>query len=218
LRNSGKSYDSIRVQILQLSFLLNFRTKVAPRFRALPSPPFKGLSDSEILLSQDRQFVDLHWLLCRGHRKIVSSDTFADLFQNESKFCELAGPFTCENWTTETKINALQISPNTQWQLASLQSAGIRDRWRIIENGDVRGGVLRVMGAAQARLNIEDSVSAQPRFAKFVGEWVTVWKAGKISTETGVPLTVVYELMTGVLLDRKGLGRKLDTAIQRSRR
>ncbi|MBV7568473.1 hypothetical protein [Pseudomonas sp. PDM27] len=217
LLNSGKSYDSIRVQILQLSFLLNFRRKVAPRFRALPSPPFRGLTDSEILLSQDRQFVDLHWLLCRGHRRIVSSDTFADLFQNESKFCELAGLFTCENWTTETKIKALQISSNTQWQLASLQSAGIRDRWRIIEYGDVRGGTVRVMGAAQARLNIEDSVAGQPRFAKYVDDWVTVWKAGKISEETGIPLTAVYELMTGVLRDRKGLGRKLETVIERLR-
>lgn len=217
LRNSGKSYESIRLKILRLSFLLNFRAKVAPRFRALPPPPFKGLTDSEILLSQDRQFVDLHWLLCRGHRRIVSSDRFADLFQSESKFCELAGQFTCENWTAETKIKALQISPNTQWQLASLQSAGIRDRWRIIEHGDVRGGKVRVMGAVQARLSIEDSVAGQPRFAKYVDDWVTVWKAGKISEETEIPLAAVYELMTGVLRDRKGLGRKLETVIERLR-
>ncbi|MDY7566283.1 hypothetical protein RGU44_14680 [Pseudomonas sp. 5C2] len=204
--------------MLQLSFLLNLDRKIAPRYRPLPSPPFAPTNHGEVLMGRDRQFVDLHWLFCRGHEAVVSSKIYEKLFSDEEIFLALAGRFCSETWHGGTKINALNISDATQWQLACLQSEKIRNRWRVIESGDVRGGHVKVIGARQARLNMEDSIISQPRFATCIESWVTVWMAAKVADETQTSLCKVYELMTGALMDRKGLNSKLKTALLRAAR
>lgn len=125
------SYLDVRDVVVPISLALNCLRCIAPRFRRLPSVPHRTLSAEQVLLGQDKQFIDLHWMKCSGFRKTVDSKHFESLFLG-ADFASLADGFVRVNWKISTKIDALKLSENVQWELSSYQSAAHRDKWHYI--------------------------------------------------------------------------------------
>lgn len=130
-------YDEIRTIILFAQIMLNLKGEIAPRFRPMRSPckPGGGVDypTEHILLSNDRQFIDLHWIYCQqlNANSIVG---YKFLFDKSKPFdITLAENFVAKAGGYERKSNLLGLPEIQQFQLASLQSQNVKTRWKTIK-------------------------------------------------------------------------------------
>lgn len=204
-----RNYEEIRRFFCVANIELNLRREVAPRFRDMRRPQHKGLSAEEVLLSKDRQVIDLHWLFCRGVRRTADSKEFEDLLKTKEFDFELASRFAAAKWTAEHKAGLLSLKKNEVWELATIQSKQTRDRFRIIMEGRDNSGKVVEMGAKQVRNYLEESVENNPQNEKYIDSWVKLWICKKMIGNSPSVLERFYPLTGESPIDRSNFSRRL---------
>lgn len=129
-------YDEIRNYVMFAHIVLNLKGEIAPRFRPMRSPckPGGGV-DYPIehnLVSNDRQFIDLHWIYCKQLN--ANAMTGYQYLFNKSKPFDIgrAESFASKAGTYERKSNLIGLEEVQQLQLLSLQSTVVKTRWKTI--------------------------------------------------------------------------------------
>lgn len=132
------SYIQIRKLVIFASIMLNLKGEIAPRFRPMRTPCKGGgrvdYPTEHILLSNDRQMIDLHWIYCQS-LNANSIKGYQSLFDKFRPFDVVrAAVFSSKAGAAERKSNLLGLPEIQQFQLASLQSTQVKTRWKTINN------------------------------------------------------------------------------------
>jgi hypothetical protein len=211
----GPAYSDVRDEVCAIQIELNRRKRLAPRFRPSITPPRKPKTDDDVMLSRDRQFIDLHWLHCIGWKKRLwgCNAVFERLLARANFRADLVERFVLVPVKADTKATWLGLPDPVAFQLVSIQTGQIRDRYRVAVNGDLREGKINELGAAQIATILENAVRGKPHLGRHVETWVGIWLAGKLVGEHADTLRQFYALMVGAekLLDRRDIARRYQT-------
>ncbi len=127
----------VRNKLLILGIALNLIGVIAPRFRPMRTPPKikpgTDYSTENILLSNDRQVIDLHWIHCKrmrvsiikGYQKLFDPYTPFDWIR-ASEFVSKAGAF-------KRKADLLSLSEIDEIQLAAICTQSTKTRYKTIQ-------------------------------------------------------------------------------------
>jgi hypothetical protein len=133
-----KSYAEVRSHLCNLGIFLNLQGSIAPRFRPMRKPIRPGASRDypieHILLHNDRQVIDLHWIRCQ---KLNANHMigYKDLFDFYKLFdFEKASLFAFKAGSKERKARLLGLSEFEQFQLAANETQEVKTRWKTITN------------------------------------------------------------------------------------
>jgi hypothetical protein len=206
-------YHTIRQLVCHISLELNLRARVAPRFRGMRSPrPKKGFPiypESDRLLSNDRQVIDLHWLHCRRVFMSIAERKWEGLANPADFDFELASAFVASIGYVSKKMAILGMG-HMEYELAALQSKSLVNRWRIIQKGrdDASG---RQFGVMDIRRAFEHAAVDTPGITDKIDDWVMLWQCWRLTTNLRV-LGPLYAVAAGVdMPDRSNLKRRLQT-------
>lgn len=199
--NLRMPYDHIRPRACAVNMELTERGAIAPRFRPSRKPTRRtGLTLDEHHLSNDRQVLDLYWMHCRRIPVRTSNMHYKRLLTGPQFDFKLASQLIAKTGGSVQKNEILQLREPEQWQLATIQSSIIRDRWRALV--DQRWGVWMKLAKIAGRYSwLTDEL---------MEEWVTVSTCAAITGGSPTRMATFYELMTGKRLDPSSLSRKRD--------
>lgn len=134
-------YRTIRPSLCAISIALNERGAPAPRIRLMQKPPgFVGLNETDKLLSNDRQVIDLHWL--KLYESLEPKSPYEKLFEGAALDFGAASNFVAKVGAATTKVAVLRLTERQQLLLATLQTKKVRDRWKAISDGIERADIL----------------------------------------------------------------------------
>lgn len=190
-------YAAVRVDLCAVHIELNKRQIIAPRFRAMPRLSKKPLSRNETDMALDRQVIDIHWRAFSQNKPLASVEKYIGIFHADDFDFDLAEKFSQEKWRPQVKVVHLHLSDEMQWEHSVLQTAGIRDKWRVIEFGDVRGDAVRQKGAPQIEMLLREMMGGTPHLRPYIPGLVDVWKARRIIGDRPSQISKVVSLMTG---------------------
>jgi hypothetical protein len=110
---------------------------------------------------------------------------------------EMASRFAQLDWKSQTKVIHLHLTEDMQWEHALLQHPSIRDKWRTIENGDVRGDKVKQAGAPHIESMLRQAMSNAPHLKNYIPGLVLTWKARRIVGDSPMRITKIVALMNG---------------------
>jgi hypothetical protein len=197
LTTSSKHYDSVRAEICAIHIEMNLRQQYAPRFRPqakLRKTPESGNDEN---LGRDRQVIDLHWRANSSDKPMSTVIGYERIFDAEQFDFELASAFAQLDWRPHTKVIQLHLTEDMQWENAIIQAPNIRDKWRTIERGDVRGSEIKQAGAPHIRTCLHQAMANAPHLREHVPGLVRVWMARRIVGDMPKRVARLVALMTG---------------------
>jgi len=197
LMSAATQYESVRGAMCALHIEMNLRQQHAPRFRPQSPLPKKADSHAAALLGLDRQVIDLHWRAHSCDKPMVQVDDFPGIFDSEPFDFELAARFAQLGWKSATKAVHLHLTNDMQWEHAILQSSNIRDKWRTIRSGDLRGSVVKEIGAPQVYTALHQSMASTPHLRAHIPGLVQIWSARRIVGESPQRVARLVALMCG---------------------
>ena len=190
-------YASVRSAVCAISLELNIRGAWAPRFRPVPGSKRKPEERDEINLALDCQVIDIHWRAHSDDKPLQRIPKFENIFTPGEFDFDLAGKFAELDWGRDSKVTHLTLTEAMQWEHATLQNGNLRDRWRVIEKGDVRGSKVKQIGALQLEPLIRNALPSHSDRKKHVPGMVDVWKASKIVGDSPKQIARLVSLMNG---------------------
>ena len=128
LCDAEESYLDIRDDFLAVNMALNRHGAMIPWGRHLPSSPPFSKDPLDHLASNDRQFIDLHWIACRAHAIRVTDRRFRQLISGTYLDWDIAAEFIRLVGRTQTKVTVLGINDLVQCELCVLHNDEIRQR------------------------------------------------------------------------------------------
>jgi hypothetical protein len=207
-RHFPVGYAAVRSELCSVHIELNRRQLIAPRFRPMARLSKTPLSNHELDMALDRQVIDIHWRAFSKNKPLASIDKYLDIFRADDFDFALAEKFPQEKWRPQVKVVHLHLSEEMQWEQAVLQNAAIRDKWRAIEFGDVRGDKIRQKGAPQIEILLREMMANTPHLGQYIPGLVNVWKARRIVGDSPSKISKFVSLMTGDKPRDKGSIRK----------
>lgn len=187
--DSKNDYAAVREAFCAVSIALNHEGAWAPAYRPQPRPRHKSAGKAAMQqdepLHRDRLVIDLHWLQCRcrdGFGGVLPQDLYAKLLNpNEPFDFVAAAAYATRKLTShERAVEHFGVSPEAQWQLATLKSAGHANTHREIYQGG-RVGTTRIPSLiAEIRAGVG---SWAQRSAGIQGEeqaYLNLWAARKM--------------------------------------
>lgn len=212
-------YSEIREDFCAVNIEINLRKRFAPRFREMRRPVFAFDMSKDEMLLRDRIVIDLHWLHCRGVNKQIilprSVDPgFASLLLSSEFDFDAAWRFACLEKKMATRAGWLKLNDDIAWQLATIESDAMKNRFYTIMNGEKRKGVPVQIGYYDIGGILESCVPN--RLKQNIPTWATIWMCNRIlrrgskePTMTAVALLHVLATGRGTPLDRKNIGGQL---------
>lgn len=208
-----RAYHEIRADVCAISIELNRRGKLAPRFRDMRRPPFKVKTVNERNLSRDRQVIDLHWLYCTGRKRVIESDHLhlRKLLLAPSFSLEHAEMFAQVPAPSNEKAGWLALPDHVAFQLATIQTEAVRQRFRVADAGDIREGKMVQRGRRQIVQALEASVANQPHLQGQVRRWAMIWMCSRLVGDNAEVLRGFHAVAEGLEkpLDRRDIVRRL---------
>lgn len=183
---SAGNYAAVRDRFCAVSRELNRIALWAPAFRPQPTPrpPVAGKGGEDNLLHRDRVVIDLHWLWCRraSHVPDLAFLPYQDILDPEIDFdFVLASDYAAKKLKSDERATVhLGLSPETQWQLATIKSEEhALEHSRIFTGG--RDGSKRVK---PAKTDIVQGVASWAARAPAVlgqeGAYLRLWAARRM--------------------------------------
>lgn len=212
LETSTKHYDSVRAEICAIHIEMNLRQQHAPRFR--PQSKLRKTPDSrdDENLGCDRQVIDLHWRANSSDKPMSTVIGYERIFDAEQFDFELASTFAQLDWRPHTKVIQLHLTEDMQWEHAIIQAPSIRDKWRTIERGDVRGSEIKQAGAPHIRTCLHQTMANAPHLREHIPGLVRVWMARRIVGDMPKRVARLVALMTGEKVrDVSAIRRAMDS-------
>jgi len=211
----SSGYASIRAEICAIHIEMNLRQEHAPRFRPMQDIKKDLESQDQINQSLDRQVIDIHWMANSSIKPLAEVRKYPTIFNNDPFDIGAANQFAQEVWTPEVKAVDLSLSENMQWMNAIIQTAAIRNKWRVIKNGDKRGAVVKQTGAPQIEKALRDAISESNRSGSLqhIPGMIDAWKASRIVGDKPKAVARMISLMTGKALRDDSAVRKTLTAL-----
>lgn len=151
---SPQPYPDKRSVYLRISIEMNRRGVIAPAFRPRVGLPPKGLSAAQVIESNDRQVIDLHWLYCQRRVAVDCDLEFDALFRSEEFDFELAYSLVATNVSARYKALSLGLMALDQFCLASIKTGEAREEERNIKR--LLKGLKNKLGAERHQLDIVD--------------------------------------------------------------
>ena len=192
-------YFEVRNAICAINLEMNFRQEHAPRFRPMVDLKKMPGSPEEAFLSLDRQIIDMHWVVNSEFKtsRVIDKHPMMESIE-VFDFIE-AAELAMENWSAENKANELLLPPHLQWQCAVIQKKSIRDRWRVIKNGDVRGKEIKQCGVGHIEMNLREAINEANNTGtlKHLTGMLNVWIADCIVGSDPKKIAKLVALMTG---------------------
>lgn len=190
-------YSAVRDEICAVHIEMNLRQQHAPRFRPQPRLHRKIGVGGETDLARDRQVIDLHWRAHSSEKPLASVHDYPGIFENAPFDFEMASRFALLDWKSQTKVIHLHLTDDMQWEQALLQHPNIRDKWRTVEKGDVRGHQIKQAGAPHVESLLRDAMSNAPHLKAHIPGLVLTWKAKRIVGDNPKRIAKLVALMTG---------------------
>ncbi len=215
ISDDDQPYSSIRDEACAIHIELNRRLRLAPRFRPARKIPREAKNPDHVLLSRDRQFIDLHWLHASGYKKTIIDDraSFRRMLTGRELKKLAAEQFAVAPLKADTKATWLALPDQLAFQLAAIQTDTVRERFRVSLKGkkDAKTGKLAVYGRHQIEVILRNSVSHLPQLQRHVPTWVDIWHAARLVGDKAEPLRKFHALMTGLEtpMDRRDIVRRL---------
>ena len=214
-----ESYHDIRDAYCAVHLELNNRHAIcsddikAPRFRSRRKVKFRaskgGYLESEKLLSNDAQVIDLHWLYSHG-RTDANDVKGKGIFSGEAFNFEVASEYVRARGKAEDKAEWLGLDTDEQWALAVIQSSGVREDWKRL-SAIIEPTSRRLKQKAKRVSSIRGNEE----------EWVQVYIAVEIEksincTDEVMPSHLLqwFQLMTGRKISRQNMKNKLNAVIK----
>lgn len=197
LTSASPNYQMVRRDICALHIEMNLRQHHAPRFRPLSGLPKKAEGNDEETLARDRQVIDLHWRANSTDKPMIPVADFPGIFDNERFDFDLAARFAELTWRQQTKTIHLHLTDDMQWEHAIIQAPSIRDKWRTIERGDVRGSKVKQLGAPQIYTLLHQSMANESHLRTHIPGFVRIWMAQRIVGDAPQRVARLVGLMTG---------------------
>lgn len=197
LSTPAPCYSAVRNEMCAVHIEMNLRQQRAPRFRPQPRLQRKIGVGGETDLARDRQVIDLHWRAHSSEKPLAPVQDYPGIFENAPFDFEMASRFAQLEWKSQTKVVHLHLSDEMQWEHALLQLPGIRDKWRTIENGDVRGHQVKQTGAPHVESSLRDAMSNAPHLKAHIPGMVLTWKARRVIGDNPKRIANLVALMTG---------------------
>jgi hypothetical protein len=205
-------YFLVRHDICAIHLEMNFRQQHAPRFRPLVRFLMKAVTLEHIAQSCDRQVIDLHWFANSSKKPRLAPEKYPTIFNSTPFDFVVAEQFAQEIWSAEVKAVALSLSDRLQWEAAIIQKAAIRDRWRVIKNGDVRGKEVRQKGASHIAQALDDAMYKANRSnsIRHIPGMIDAWIASQMVGDKPKKVADMIAMMTGEKrLDVSAIAKRL---------
>ena len=196
------SYLEARNEICAINLVLNERHQLAPQFRSMCKPPRvseKKYNESDSILSNDRQIIDIHWLwLAHQKRSHIEPPEYKGLLSGKDFDWELAERFVKRVGKTELKAGLLGLTELEELMLFSLQSKASKDR-------------LSTISKAKSEAVIKIRTAASSPKSKFPTDKLEntykIYSALKIARGSPSQAAEVYNLITTEDIDQKKVSR-----------
>jgi hypothetical protein len=214
-------YPEIREKFCAVNIELNLRRTLAPRFRGIRRMADFANKRRDAFLLQDRIAIDLHWLHCRGERRLISvpgsvDPAFASLLLLPEFDFASARRFACLNKKMATRAIWMNLPDDLAWQLATIESEAMNKRFYTIMHGERRAGRLSQIGYLDVLAILESCVTT--RLKPQIHTWATIWMCYRMlrSADSDPAMTTVARLhavATGrtTPLDRKDISSRLES-------
>jgi len=194
---ASSTYLSLRPALLSLHLEMNFRQQQAPRFRPQVPLPKVASTEADTLVLIDRQIIDLHWRAHSLDKPSAEIRAFPGIFDCSPFNFSRAEEFARKPWKAMTKSIQLLLTEDMQWEHCTIQTSAVRDKWRVIESGDVRGSTIKQKGANHVEMAIRQNMSNRPHLRKHIPSLVHTWKALRICGDSPTRISRMLALMTG---------------------
>jgi hypothetical protein len=212
-------YDGdTRGVVCAVSMELNFRHKWAPRFRGFPTPSKQPKTAQERNYLVDLQVLDLHWRVCSATRPRDNVAGYPGIFNPEEWGVGAAVRFAERNLPFNNKAVDARLTPSMMIEHATLQTEHLRDFWRVLRNGYVKGTVVDKWGVPQVEARLMEAMKSSPHLQQHVPGLVNTWVAYKLAGgRKPTEIARLVGLMTGEPpKDRSAITHKLDTIQRRT--
>lgn len=218
--HASKTYADVRDAFCGVSIALNLEGTLAPAFRHQPKPRPKSAGKAAVQdeqLHRDRLVIDLHWLHCRGSAGfcgVVPQNSYAKLVDHSKPFdFEAAVSYAAEKLTSnERAVEQLGVSPEVQWQLATLKSSSHAQAHGGIHFGG-RDGSKRVPSLISViRAGVGSWALRSAGIRGEVQVYLNLWAAKKMlgSTARAHQIGELAALMEGTIaLEKSTVSKKL---------
>lgn len=219
MRGDIRAYSGdIRSLICAVSMELNFRQRWAPRFRGYPTLSSLPKSNAERSYLVDLQVLDLHWRVCSEYRPNGAIKGYPGLFNTKEWHVSSAVRFAEHELPFNSKVIDAKLAPSMLVEHACLQTTDLRDMWRTVRDGYVRGSTIERWGAPQLEARLREEMRSEPHLQRHVPGLVNTWMAYRlVGSRKPKAIARVLSLMTGEApLDRSAINRKLESLEKRT--
>jgi hypothetical protein len=207
----------IRGVICGMSLELNARQRWAPRFRAYPPLPMNPSSEKQLQYLVDLQVIDLHWRACSSQRPRGQVDGYPNLFDGEQWGLSNAVRFAERELPFAMKLQDARLANSMCIEHVALQTPELRDKWRLLQKGRVRGSVIDQYGMPQLEAKLQEAMIGEPHLRKYVPGLVRTWAAYQLVGRKPVQIARLVGLMTGDdAVDASAIRRKLSSLEERT--
>jgi hypothetical protein len=198
--------------ICAVSMELNFRQKWAPRFRGFPTPSKQPKTEQERNYLVDLQVLDLHWRACSDRKPRDTVAGYPGIFDPKDWGVGAAVRFAERNLPFNNKTVDARLTPSMMIEHAALQTQDLRDCWRVLRNGYVKGTVVEKWGVPQLEARLTEAMKSSPHLQRHVPGLVNTWVAYKlVGGRKPTEIARLVGLMTGEPpKDRSAITRKLE--------
>lgn len=195
----ASGYAAVRADLCALHIEMNLRQQHAPYFRPMQKLGKELKTPDERNAARDRQVIDIHWCAHSAHKPLAHADKYPTLFNTAPFDVAAAERFAQEIWTPASKVTHLHLSEELQWQNAIIHIPAIRNKWRLICQGDACGAKVDEAGAPHIEQTLRNAVSRsnKPGTVKHIPGMVEAWKARCIVGDSPKKVARMIALMTG---------------------
>lgn len=196
------SYLEVRNEICAINLVLNERHQLAPQFRSMRKPPRvseKKYNESDSILSNDRQIIDIHWLWLSPQKHFhIKSSEYKGLLSGQDFDWELAERFVKHVGKAGLKADLLELTELEELMLFSIQSKASKDRLSTISRA-YHEAVRKIRTAAS---------SPKSKFpADKLENTYKIYSALKIARGSPSQAAEIYNLITTEDIDQKKVSR-----------
>lgn len=194
-----QGYSAVREEICAIHIEANRRQQHAPRFRPMQRLEKEAVTQDQINAARDRQVIDIHWRALSRDKPSAFVNGYPTIYNDEPFDLAAAERFAKEKWTAQAKARHLHLTTQSQWENAVIQDESIRQKWRTIRVGNVRGALVKEAGAPQIETRLREA--AFPRnnlqMQMSIRGMVDAWKARKMIGSNVAAITRMIALMSG---------------------
>jgi len=213
----AKTYSGqARTLFCALNLELNRRRNLAPRFREMRRPDqASSLPADQQDLSNDRQVIDLHWLHCREINCQNAKGEYKRLLVANDFDFDTAGSLAKEECTADVKARWLRLPENVAWELASIQTKNMRDRFGVLMHGKRKNGKQDMHGLGEIVATLATAAAKRKGNEVLVDGWAKLWLVDRMLGPNGTPTLIaqLFAFATGAekMPDSSQIMRKLAT-------